>query len=89
MFINLNFEGDIDRQLRNQIMWIYQEFSIFFDAREPGAHNAPDYTSRDRKLARDLLSFLESHINIVNDSNLDFFTLILSQLKNKYPTLIN
>jgi hypothetical protein len=75
-----NYEHILEENLRNELLWLEEEFDILFKARKD------DLTPGDIQLGNQILNNVIDNLNLINNEDLlTSLALSLERIENSYP----
>jgi hypothetical protein len=80
MSINRNYNRILEDTIKEELIWLEQEFNYLFRNKKEG------FTKNDIKMGNQILNNIIDNINISDNKDLlNFLTLILDKLEQTYP----
>jgi len=80
MSVNENYNRILEDTIKEELIWLEQEFDFLFKAKKEGS------TENDIKMGNQILNNVIDNINISNNKDLlNFLTLTLDKIEQTYP----
>lgn len=80
MSVNENYNRILEDTIKEELIWLEQEFNYLFRNKKEG------FTENDIKMGNQILNNVIDNININHNENLlHFLTLTLDKIKQTYP----
>jgi len=80
MQFRIDFNQNLEQDSRKRILFIYEEFLVFFSEKK-------ELNENDIELAKKFLKYLNEHAEALNLKDQSEYRTILNRLQHEYPQL--